>query len=307
MVRVRPLQLMMVVFTHFGAVGHLHCLDAESGEIIWMKDSEAELNAQRPQWGFAASPVIWKHLVIAHIGARPSGCFVAFDRISGKEIWRSSDDPAGYCTPILIDHAGYEQFIGWTPAHVMGISPENGEVHWSVPYTVTNGVSIATPVFQEGIVLVSGYWEGTKAIRLGKNPRDATLLWIEDRYLRALMSQPLYRDGYGHLLDKFHGLICFKFQTGEKVWSDNHQMTPKGRNPQASMVWVGETDSVLILNAAGELIHARFTPDAFHEISRAEIIVPTWAPPAYYDTYIYARNDRELVCHQLSTSIENSR
>ena len=283
-----------------GALGHLHCLDAESGRVIWAKDTEAGLDAERPEWGFAASPVIWNHLVIAHIAAKPKGCLVAFNRVSGEEIWRSSDDPAGYCTPILINHGEHVQLISWTPKNVLGISPSTGEVYWSVPYQVTNGVSIATPIFHEGVVLVSGYWEGSKAIRLGADPHDMKLIWTENRYLRALMSQPLYRSGYVYLLDKFHGLICFKLQTGEKVWDDNNRMTPKGRNPQATMVWVGDADRVLILNSDGELILARFTPEGYREQSRTQLIGHTWAHPAFAGNRVYARNDEELVCVRLT-------
>ena len=285
-----------------GAVGHLHCLDAESGQVIWVKDTEAELDAERPQWCFAASPAIWKHLVIVHIAAKPRGCLVAFNRISGEEVWRSSDAPAGYCTPIIINHGEHEQLICWTPENVLGVSPSTGEVYWSVPYQVTNGVSIATPIFHEGLVFVSGYWEGSKAIRLGEHPHDAKLIWAETRYLRALMSQPLYRNGYVYLLDKFHGLICFKLQTGEKVWDDNNRMTPKGRNPQATMVWVGNTDRVLVLNSDGELILARFTPEGYREQSRTRIIGHTWAHPAYAGDRIYARSDEELVCVRLTNT-----
>jgi len=283
-----------------GAVGHMCCLDAESGQVIWSQDAEAQLNAERPRWGFAASPVIWRNLVIMHIGARPKGCLVAFDRISGNEVWRSSDDPAGYCTPIIIEHEGNEQIICWTPEHILGISPNTGEIYWSVPYKVTNGVSIATPIFHEELVFVSGYWEGSKAIRLGKGPRKASLIWTENQYLRALMSQPLYRDGHIYLLDKSYGLTCFKLQTGEKLWDDEHKMTPRGRNPQATMVWAGDSYRVLVLNSDGELILARFTPGGYIEQSRTKIIGHTWAHPAYAGDCVYARNDSELVCVRLT-------
>jgi len=283
-----------------GAVGHLHCLDAESGKIIWAKNTVAELNAERPRWGFAASPVIWKNLVLTHIGAKPNGCLVAFDRISGNEVWRSSDDPAGYCTPTIVEHEGHEQIICWTPEHILGISPSTGEVYWSVPYKVTNGVSIAKPIFQEELVFVSGYWEGSKAIRLGKNPRDARLIWTENQYLRGLMSQPLYRDGYVYMLDKSYGLTCFKLQTGKKLWDDDNKMTPRGSNPQATMVWLGDTNRVLVLNSDGELILARFTPEGYIEQSRTKIIGHTWAHPAYAGDCIYARSDDEIVCVRLT-------
>jgi len=161
---------------------------------------------------------------------------------------------------------------------------------------VKNGVSIAKPIFQEGIVFVSGYWEGSKAIRPGKNPPDAKLIWEENQYLRALMSQPLYRNGYVYLLDKVYGLTCFNLQTGEKIWDDDNKMTPKGTNPHATMIWTGDEDRTLVLNSDGELILARFTPEGYIEQSRTKIIGHTWAHPAYAGNYVYARSDSELVC-----------
>ena len=114
------------------------------------------------------------------------------------------------------------------------------------------------------------------------------------------MSQPLYRQGYVYLLDKSHGLVCFKLQTGEKVWDDANQMTPKDRNPHASMVWTGDTDRVLVLNADGELILARLTPEGYSEQSRTPIIEHTWAHPAFAGDCVFARSDTELVCVRMT-------
>lgn len=279
-----------------GAVGHLYCLDALTGAVLWVKDTVAELGAQQPRWGFAASPIIWNDLVIAHIAAQPGGCLVAFDRFTGKEAWRTSGDPAGYSTPIVIQHQDHEQLICWSPKHILSFSPDTGEPYWSLPYDVTNGVSIATPIFQEGIVFVSGYWEGSKAILLGDDPHDATLLWEDSELLRGLMSQPLYRQGHVYLLDKIHGLSCFELKTGRKLWDDANQMTPRGRNPQATMVWVGDTGHMLVLNSDGELILAQLSPEGYTEHSRTRIIGRTWAHPAYSGNHVYARSDEELVC-----------
>ena len=54
---------------------------------------------------------------------------------------------------------------------------------------MTYGVSIAPPVFHDGIVFVTGYWEGAKAIKLGEKPTDAEVIWTEAKKLRGLMSQ----------------------------------------------------------------------------------------------------------------------
>lgn len=282
-----------------GAVGHVYCLSAETGEVLWSHDCAAEYQAKIPEWGFAASPVIWKDLVVIHVAAQPDGCFIAFDRRNGREAWRCSSDPAGYATPILVEHGGRTQLVGWTPEHVIGVALDTGRVEWTIPYKVTYGVSIATPIFQQGLVFVSGYWEGSKAIRLSEQPGRVELAWEDNESLRALMSQPLYRDGYGYLLDKRFGLTCFELQSGRKLWDDENQTTPRGRNPQASLIWLEDGDRALILNSEGELILARLNPEGRHELARTKIIGPTWAHPAYAGSSVYARDDQELVCVEL--------
>jgi outer membrane protein assembly factor BamB len=277
----------------------LHCLDAATGEPIWSKHLVNDLGGRLPTWGFAASPLLFVDLVIVHPGAEPDGCLVALNRHTGEEVWRSFADPAGYATPILINHEAGSQIVCWSPKSVRGVEAHSGKLLWTIPFEVTYGTSIATPIFQEGIVLVSGYYEGSKAIRLGPGPADAAVVWEDKRNLRGLMSAPLCRDGYGYLLDKRHGLTCFELQTGRKVWDDGNRMTPKGRNPQATLVWIGRGDRALILNSDGDLILARLNSTGYHELSRVNIIGPTWAHPAYAGRCVFARDDSELVCVSL--------
>jgi outer membrane protein assembly factor BamB len=281
-----------------GAVGHVHCMDAGSGSVLWSHDLVREFQAQQPEWGFAASPVVYHDKVVIHAGVE-RGAYLAFDRRTGQEIWRGGPDPTGYGTPILVRRSGREELVGWTPEHVLGISAADGSELWRIPYKVTYGVSIATPIFYEDTVIVCGYWEGSKAVKLGDAPADAQLLWEENRFLRGLMSPPLCRDGHVYLLDKQHGVVCFRRATGEKVWMDEHQLTPRGRNPQATLVGIAGSDLALCLNAEGELILVRLTPTGVTECWRKKIIGETWAHPAFADRYVFARDDRELVCVEL--------
>ena len=278
-----------------GAMGHLCCLDAESGKLIWTVDLVAQYGAQIPVWGLSASVVLFAELAIVHPGAEPEGCLMAFQQSDGTKAWNALPDGAGYATPLVIESGGRQQLVCWTPSHVRSVAPESGELLWSVPFEVNYGTSIAMPIFQDGIVLVSGYYDGSKAIRLGEQPTDAEIIWEDRRDLRGLMAQPLYRDGLGFLLDKRHGLTCFELASGRKLWDDQNQMTPKGRNPQATMVWLGEGDRAIILNSDGELIVARLNKSGYQEQGRAKIIGETWAHPAYAGRHVYARSDQELV------------
>ncbi len=282
-----------------GALGRVCCLDAATGRLLWTKDTVAECGARVPMWGFAASPFIFGNRVIVHVGAQPDGSFLALDCKTGKEVWRGVPDRAGYATPILIQHAGQPQLVCWTPENIRGLDPRDGKSLWAVPYRVTYGVSIASPVFHKGIVLVAGYWEGSRAVQLGPGPTDAKLYWEENQFLRGEMSQPLCRDGYVYLLDKTHGMTCFEVNTGRKLWDDANQMTPKSRDPQASLVWLNNADRAVILNASGELILARLNPAGYHEQSRTKIIGKTWAHPAFAGQCVFARNESELVCVKL--------
>lgn len=277
-----------------GANGNLHCLDAETGEVIWSVDSVANLQAKRPTWGFAAAPVIWKDTVIVHLGVS-GGSYVAFDQKSGREIWRGPDDPAGYATPVFTRHDDRDLMIGWTPKHIVALDPDSGETLWKSPYDVTSGVSIATPLIHGGLVLAAGYWQGSRAIRLA----DGSLAWENNTYLRGLMSQGFARDGVAWLLDKDTGLNCFDLKTGEKFWDDAHLLTPTDRNPQATHVRLGDSDRFLVLNANGELIHATIARDGVTEHWREQLIGKTWAHPAYHGNRVFARDDRSLVSARL--------
>jgi outer membrane protein assembly factor BamB len=279
-----------------GAVGQLCCLDAATGDVVWSHDLARDFGARVPIWGLSASPVVYEDLVIVHAGVDPDGCLLAFDRRSGQERWRSLSDPAGYATPILIEHHGERQLVAWTPTNVRGLDPAGGELLWTVPFEVNHGTSIASPIFQQGMILLSSYYEGSLAIRLGDDARSPQVVWRDRRNLRGLMMQPLYRNGYAYLLDKRHGLTCFDFATGRKVWDDDNRMTPKGRNPQATMVWLGDEDRAIVLNSDGDLILLRLNPEGYQEESRTNIIGRTWAHPAYAGNCVYARSDTEIIC-----------
>lgn len=282
-----------------GSLGDVHCLDAASGKVLWDCHLQDDFGGRLPMWGYAGSAFIVGDLVIVLPGGAKDASIVALEKCTGRMVWSSLSDEPGYATPILIDVDGEQQLICWTAANVRALDPATGRLQWTVPYKVTYGVAIATPVYHRGVVLVSGYWEGSKAIRPGRNGGEAELLWEENRYLRGLMSQPLCRGDHVYLLDKQYGITCFELKTGRKLWDDKNTATPRGRNPQASLVRLGDSERVLLLNAEGELILAELTPDGYREHARAAVIGRTWAHPGYAGSRVYARSDEELVCVEL--------
>lgn len=283
-----------------GARGMAMCLEAKTGQPIWQVDMVTAHQAKVPTWGFAASPLIDGPRVLLHVGAEGGGSVLALDRDSGRLIWRGGADPAGYCTPEIIQHEGQRQLIVWGPEHIQSLDPETGATFWRWPYKITYGVSIAQPLYRDGLLLVSGYWHGTRTLRLGHEPTQVELAWSEEKAMCGLMSAALFKDGIVYLLDKNRGLQAVELSTGKILWSDDNTLNPKDQNPQMSLVWLRSADGLAsLLNANGELVHVKLSPKGFEELARHQLIGKTWAHPAFVDGQVLARSDTELVAWQL--------
>ena len=296
--RTTPAVVEGVVYT-VGAAGQLASLDAIRGTPIWTRNLLNDDQAPLPAWGFCSSPFIWRNLLMIQAGAPQDRCLLALNPQTGETVWHSLSDQAGYSTPLVIAAEPHAQMVCWTPTHIRSVNARTGQPLWSIPFAADSGMSIAMPVFHDNLLLVTGYYNGTIAIRPGRDSQEPTIVWQNRRELRGHMAQPLCRGGYGYLLDRRHGVTCFEVQTGRKLWDAENRVTAKARNPHATMVWVDASEHALILNSDGELILASLTPQGYVEHARSTILGETWAHPAYSGQRVYARSDTEIVCFAL--------
>jgi outer membrane protein assembly factor BamB len=277
----------------FGALGHLHCLEADSGKVIWSRDTMRDFKGRAPTWGHACSPLFDDGRLIVQVGGRPDACLVALDAATGKEVWRTLADRPGYGSPFIVETPGGRQLVYWTPEHIVGLEPQTGKVRWQVPFEgITYDVAISDLVFADGVLLASNYWSGSKALRLDEPGGKPEVAW-EGKQLSLLMSTPLVRGGHVYALDRRRGLMCLEMRSGKVLWQDQH-VTPRGTNPQATLVWAGER--ALILNERGELLLAELKPEGCRILGKLPLLGPTWAHPAFAEGCIFARNDEEIIC-----------
>ena len=277
-----------------GALGHLHCLDAQTGKVIWQRDTVKEFRGRVPTWGHACSPLVDGPRLVVQVGGQPDACLVALDLDTGKEVWRSLTDRPGYASPTIIDTGKWRQLVYFTPQHIVGLEPATGKLLWQEPFEgITYDVSISDVVMADGVLLASNYWSGSKAIVLDDQGRNPRVAW-EGNQLSLLMSTPLVQGEYFYALDRFRGLKCLHARTGKVLWEGQH-VTPRDRNPQASLVWVSDTRA-LILNTPGELLLVDLTPRGLTHRGKARIVGKTWAHPAFAAGCVFARNDEEIVC-----------
>ena len=300
-----------------GAVGHFFCFDAAKGGVLWKKDLMAEYGIKLPIWGISAAPLVEDDLLILHIGGEDA-CIVAFDKVTGAEKWRALKDRASYSAPIVIEQAGKRVLVCWTGDSVSGLDPATGELYWSHPFTPTRMVlNIATPVFENGYLFVSGFYDGSLLLKVDPHSLTVKKVWRRKGRseqntdsLHCCISTPLIQGNYIYGVDSYGEFRCLELLTGDRVW-ESLKPVPKDRWSNIHMV--RHEDRIWMFNERGELIISKLSPKGFHEISRAKIIEPTqgqlpgarrggvcWSHPAFANRRIYARNDRELTCMDLS-------
>ena len=299
-----------------GTMGHLFCLDAATGSVVWSYDLRADYRVRMPTWGIAASPLVEDDLLIVHIGGEPDACLVAFDKKTGKERWRALEDPASYSSPIVIDQAGRRVLVCWTGKRVVGLDPRSGRLYWSRPFAPARFVrAIATPVVCNNRLFVSGFFDGSLMLKLGTDQPTAEQLWLrrgpnefKSDGLHTNISTSLLRGDHVYGVDSYGELRCLDACTGERIW-ESLEATPKRR--WSNIFFVQNHDKTWLFNECGELIIARLTPKGYEEISRAKVIEPTkrqlpsrregvvWTHPAFAYRHVFIRSDKELVCADL--------
>jgi outer membrane protein assembly factor BamB len=313
--RTAPLISQGKVYT-FGAEGQLLCLDAAQGTLLWAKDIKRELGVKAPTWGFAGHPLLDGNRLICL--ARGAGStVVAFDKDSGKELWRalSAAEP-GYSSPALFEAGGKRQLIVFHPEAVNALDPQTGQLYWSVPFSARSGLSVATPRKLGDLLFVTTFYNGALMLHLDPSHPAATPVWRTEKageqnttHLNAILCTPFLEDGYLYGVCSYGQLRCLKADTGERVWETFQATTAGAPVRWANAFLVKNGNRFFIFNEKGDLIIARLSPSGYQELSRAHLLEPTnkdcgrlvvWSHPAFANRCGYVRNDKELICVDLA-------
>ena len=299
-----------------GTMGHLYCFDAEKGDVVWAHDLGEEYSIRMPIWGIAAAPVLEGDLLIVPTCGEEGSYLVAFDKKTGEERWKALPDQGNYSAPIVIDQAGQRVLVIWSAARVLGVDPATGELHWAHPFEPRNmPLGVPSPVLYEDLIFFTGFYDGCLLLRLDPEELAVEEVWrlrgrneLATAGLHSTISTPVLRDGYIYGVDSYGQLRCLDLADGKRVWEDLTAV-PKARWAMIHLVQNGER--TWMFNERGELIIAELSPSGLREIDRALLIEPTfgqlneragvcWTHPAFAYRHVFVRNDKELICVDLS-------
>ena len=182
------------VWVHYGSAATA-CLDTKTAEVLWLRD---DLMCDHHR-GAASSPIVYQHLLIVPFDGYDFQYVVAFDKNTGKTVWRkdreikyktdNGDIKKAYGTCHVIEVAGKPQLIAPSAGATIAYDPLTGAELWRVNH---GGMNVsARPLYAKGRLIVNTGAGGDKMLAIdprGKGDITATnVLW---RYAKVTPTRP---------------------------------------------------------------------------------------------------------------------
>ncbi len=152
--RATPIIADPYVYT-LGAFGDLHCLDIDTGEIVWQKHLVRDLGGKLPIWGYGWSPLKVKDQLIVLPGGKD--CAIAsLDCKTGDVQWKTPGENSGYATPQLATWNGTSQVVAYDQKTLGGWDLLTGKRLWTIQPAVQGDFNVPTPiVLERGLFVVT--------------------------------------------------------------------------------------------------------------------------------------------------------
>jgi outer membrane protein assembly factor BamB len=287
-----------------GATGILNCLDAKTGKKNWSKDLAAEASAKVPMWGFSASPLVAKDLVIAFAGGQSDRNLIAYKVESGEMAWTAAAGHDSYSSPELVTISGKQVCLMLADTGLTAVDPESGAELWKhgvsvpgaprtlVPHRVSDsqllvhtiqGVSSAVALLD---ITTKGKWQVNEA-------------WVSNGLKPEFPDLVVYQ---GHAYG-FDGAMfcCIDLANGKRTWKGS-------RYGRGQVMLLPEQGLLLVTSEKGEVILLKANPERSEELGRFQWSdtetwkdAVTWNHPVIAHGRLYVRNDKEMACYELAT------
>jgi outer membrane protein assembly factor BamB len=260
------------------------------GKELWQADVGSKTNG----WGTAASPVLYKDLVLINASVE-SESLVALDRRTGEEKWRAKGIRESWNTPLVVTaKSGREELIVAIQGSVLAFDPASGEKLWSCK-TDIGWYMVPSVVAADGVIYCLGGRSGTTAlaVRTGGSGdvTETHRLWTSTK--GSNVPSPIYLDGHLYWTHENSGIAyCAKAATGEIVYQQRldraNQVYASALLAAGRLYYVTREGKTFVLAAKPE-----FEQLAVNDLSDRSIFN---ASPAVAGNRLLLRSDKFLYC-----------
>jgi len=279
----------------FGRNGDLACWNLLDGEALWRKNVSDE-GGKEPTWGHSSSPLVIDNLVIVQGGG---DCrTIAYDKMTGKVIWKSGSGLPGYAAVSEINIGGINTLLAFHGKGLAAVTVDKGTELWNVNWPTSYDVNATTPVvIGDRVFITSGYGTGSMLLKVEANRVDS--LWRSEAFA-SIHSDPYVIDGYiyGYSGDSFQNkgaFKCIEVRSGNEKWSTNE---------------IGWGTCVLVdgyllcSDIKGNIALVKPDPNEFKLVTSltsalGDIKGPVWTTPVVANGHLYLRFKQKLICYDI--------
>ena len=279
------------IFVFFGKSG-VFALDMD-GKQNWQADVGMESNNKK--WGSASSPILYKNLVIVN-ASDESQALIAFDKQSGREVWRSEAEPMTvvYTMPRLLKIDDRTDLVLRVSGEIWGLNPANGKLRWYAEHGLV-GTTTPSVLHDKGMLYTFGGWPkvGTVALKLGGTGNISKQIAWRTELTAGTPTPILYNDRL-HWVDGKGFAIAMSTRDGEKVYKE--RLGASGIKIYASPVRIGK-NLIQATRNKGTFVYRlgdRFEPVAHNTIAGDDSEFS--ATPAIANDSLYLRSWKALYC-----------
>ena len=269
--------------------GRLACYNVANGEKHWIANLMAMAELPKPpEWGFASSPLILGNMVIVE------GTFTcAFNKTTGKEIWRSKVYKPAYGTPAAFQFKGRFYLATLKTDGLVILDAQTGKTVAFQDWRTSFRTNSTTPIVIGNKIFVStGYQRGCALFEFTGN---ALRQVYTNKHLSNHMNNSVVIGDFIYGFDgNTHGrtpkqIVCMRLADGAVQWR-------KLGYGCGSLMAV--QNQLLILGEKGKLALGPASPKGFVAKTEAQILQGRcWTVPVFANGRIYARNAAgNLVC-----------
>lgn len=279
----------------FGPQGVLACLDAATGERLWMRETHREFGGQEGYFGAGSTPlVVGDHVIVNVGGAKQDAGVVAFAITTGATVWQATAEPASYAAPVQVAVGGEPHVLIVTRYACLLLDPVTGTVRWRFPFGQRGPtVNAATPVVPAaGRLFVTAAY-GIGCVCADFDRTAATPKWEGPGPLATQYCTPIVADGHLYGIDGRDDvppadLVCIEADGGREVWRE------RGFGYGTLLAADGK---LLAAKTDGELLLLRATPAGVDVLARSRPLPGTLrALAALAAGRLYLRDDTTLTC-----------
>ena len=269
--------------------GHVFCVDARSGAVVWQKHLGKDYGVEPPNWGLAGSPVIIGDLIVLNAGSYGT----ALRTLDGSLAWGAQKGPSGYASAVPYEQQGKNCAVVLGHRELYGVFAATGRVLWKQPWTTLHDENIPDQIVAgDKLFVCSGLGTGAALFRI--EPDRLVELWRHRNLQNWLSSSVLWKGHiYGVDTGKAKGVTCLDFQTGQVKWS--------GPDVGVGSLMLAD-GKLIVLSDAGKLTVVEAVPTGYQELASAQILEgKCWTMPVLANGRIYARNAMgDFVCVDVS-------